>query len=137
MVSFIPSFHIVTFTDEGLTDESEPRQRRVPSGAVPVSSSFLHQLLKFKCISIIDICLLMGGYNLYCNADLFKFRCISLSSHKVNKSCRYSLLQLKCSLACHIPLAHLLHFTASCMPYSILGRPCKIILCRLEFGCTF
>lgn len=66
---------LLHFTDEGLKDGSEPQQHQVPSGAVPLSSSFLRQLLKFKCISIIYINILTGDCNLYCNADI-KFRCI-------------------------------------------------------------
>jgi len=74
-VSYL-AFTLLHVTDEELTDGSEPQQRQVPSGAVPLSSSFLRQLLKFKCIHIIYITLLMGGCKLYCNADIIKFRCI-------------------------------------------------------------
>ena len=74
-VSYL-AFTLLLVTDERLTDESEPQQHQVPSGAAPLSSSSLHQLLKFKCISIIYINLLMGGCKLYCNADVIKFRCI-------------------------------------------------------------
>jgi len=74
-VSYL-DFTLLHVTDEELTDESEPQQHQVPSGAVPPSSSFLHQLLKFKCIYIIYMNLLMGGCKLYCNADIIKFRCI-------------------------------------------------------------
>jgi len=63
-------------TDGELTDGSEPQQRQVPSGAVPLSNSLLHQLLKFKGIYIIYINLLMRGCKLYFNADIIKFRCI-------------------------------------------------------------
>jgi len=55
------AFTLLHLTDEGPTDGSEPQQHQVPSGAVPLSSSFLRQLLKFKCISLIYINLLMGG----------------------------------------------------------------------------
>ena len=74
-VSYL-SFTLLHVTDEGLTDRSEPQQHQVPSGAAPLSSSFLRHLLKYKCISIIYINLLMGGCNLHCSADIIKFRCI-------------------------------------------------------------
>ena len=72
-VSYL-AFTLLHVTDEELTDGSEPQQRQVPSGAVPLSSSFRHQLLKFKYIYIIYINLLMGGCKLYCSADIIKFR---------------------------------------------------------------
>jgi hypothetical protein len=76
------AFTTFVFTDEELTDESEPQQHQVPSGAVPLSCSFFHHLLKFKFVSIIYTCLLTGiaifiAMLILSNLDAF------LGSHKL------------------------------------------------------